>query len=37
MLSWRIGRVTVTRVVEMNLPTPAGAAYRLEVNVHADA
>jgi glyoxylase-like metal-dependent hydrolase (beta-lactamase superfamily II) len=29
MLSWRIGKVTVTRVVEMNLPTPAGASYFL--------
>ncbi len=27
MLSWKIGRVTVTRVVEMQLPTPAGANY----------
>ncbi|HUO12795.1 MAG TPA: MBL fold metallo-hydrolase [Caulobacteraceae bacterium] len=27
MLSWKIGKVTVTRVVEMQLPTPAGAAY----------
>jgi len=29
MLSWKIGKVTVTRVVEMQLPTPAGAAYFL--------
>lgn len=27
MLSWRVGRVKVTRVVEMQLPTPAGAKY----------
>src|SRR5580698_7157812 len=27
MLSWQVGRVKVTRVVEMQLPTPAGAAY----------
>jgi glyoxylase-like metal-dependent hydrolase (beta-lactamase superfamily II) len=27
MLSWQVGKVKVTRVVEMNLPTPAGAKY----------
>ena len=27
MLSWQVGRVKVTRVVEMQLPTPAGAKY----------
>jgi glyoxylase-like metal-dependent hydrolase (beta-lactamase superfamily II) len=27
MLSWKIGKVTVTRIVEMQLPTPAGAKY----------
>jgi glyoxylase-like metal-dependent hydrolase (beta-lactamase superfamily II) len=27
MLSWKIGQVTVTRIVEMQLPTPAGAKY----------
>ncbi len=27
MLSWQVGRVKVTRIVEMNLPTRAGAAY----------
>jgi glyoxylase-like metal-dependent hydrolase (beta-lactamase superfamily II) len=27
MLSWQVGRVKVTRVVEMQLPTPAGASY----------
>jgi len=27
MLTWQVGRVKVTRVVEMSLPTPAGAAY----------
>ena len=26
MLSWKVGKVTVTRVVEMQLPVPAGAA-----------
>jgi glyoxylase-like metal-dependent hydrolase (beta-lactamase superfamily II) len=27
MLSWQVGKVKVTRVVEMQLPTPAGAKY----------
>jgi glyoxylase-like metal-dependent hydrolase (beta-lactamase superfamily II) len=27
MLSWQVGKVKVTRVVEMQLPTPAGARY----------
>ncbi|HEX3918301.1 MAG TPA: hypothetical protein VHW60_13265, partial [Caulobacteraceae bacterium] len=27
MLTWQVGRVKVTRVVEMQLPTRAGAAY----------
>ena len=27
MLTWQVGRVTITRVVEMELPVPAGAAY----------
>jgi glyoxylase-like metal-dependent hydrolase (beta-lactamase superfamily II) len=27
MLSWKIGQVTVKRIVEMQLPTKAGAAY----------
>jgi glyoxylase-like metal-dependent hydrolase (beta-lactamase superfamily II) len=27
MLNWQVGRVKVTRVVEMELPTPAGADY----------
>ena len=25
MLSWQVGRVTITRIVEMDLPVPAGA------------
>lgn len=29
MLSWKIGKVTVTRIVEMELPVPAGAAMFL--------
>ena len=25
MLSWQVGRVKITRIVEMDLPVPAGA------------
>ena len=25
MLSWQLGRVKITRIVEMDLPVPAGA------------
>jgi len=31
MLSWQVGRVKITRIVEMDLPVPAAAIRRLRL------